>query len=111
AQGGHLAPPLRVRRIDRVQAEAGRQHAVERGRRAAALDVAEHGRPRLLSGAPLDLALEPVGDAAEADVAEGVETLFLRLGHAADWLGALGDDDDRRETGLEAPPDQRADAL
>ena len=63
--------------VDRVQAEAGREHPVEGGRGAAALDVAEHRRARLLAGAALDLALEPVGDAAEADVAEGVELVAV----------------------------------
>ena len=34
-----------------------------------------------------------------------------RLGHAADRLGPLGDDDDRREAGLEPAADQLADLL
>jgi len=42
--------------------------------------VAEHRGARLLAGLLLDLALEPVGDAAEADVAEGVAALVLGLG-------------------------------
>ena len=94
-----------------MEAEAGREHPVEGGRGAAALDVAEDGGAGLLAGAALDLALEPVGDPAEADVAEGVELLLLGLGHAADRRRALGDDDDRREAGLEAAPDQLADLL
>ena len=52
------------------RAEARGQHAVERGRRAAALDVAEHGGARLEAGALLDLALEPLADPAEPLVAE-----------------------------------------
>ena len=47
--------------------------------------------------------------AAEPDVAEGVELVVLRARHAAQRLGALGDDDDRREVAGEAAPDQVAD--
>ena len=50
--------------------EARGEHAVERRRRAAALDVAEHRRARLEAGALLDLALEPLADPAEPRVAE-----------------------------------------
>jgi hypothetical protein len=74
--------------VDRVQAEAGGQHPVEGRGRAAALHVAEDGRAGLLAGAALDLPLEPVGDAAEARVTEGVGRCMLRLGHAAERLGA-----------------------
>ena len=42
--------------VGRLEAEARRQHAVARGRRAAALDVAEHRHARLEAGALLDLA-------------------------------------------------------
>ena len=55
-----------------MQAEAGGEDAVEGGRGAAALDVAEDGGPGLFAGAPLDLALQPVADPAQAGVAEGV---------------------------------------
>ena len=46
-QRGHHAPVFLVRRVDGRQAEPGGEHAVECGRRAAALDVAEHGCARL----------------------------------------------------------------
>src|SRR5262249_42127791 len=72
AQCHHLPPVALVDRVDRVQAEAGRQPPVERGRRAAALDVAEHRAARLLARPLLDLAGQPVPDARELDVAEGV---------------------------------------
>ena len=51
-------------------AEACRQDAIEGGRGAAALDVAEHRRARLVAGARLDLPLEALADSAEAHVAE-----------------------------------------
>ena len=63
--------------VDRVQAEAGGEDTVEGGRGAAALDVAEHGRPRLFAGAALDLALQPVADPAQAHVAEGVAPIAV----------------------------------
>ena len=59
--------------VDRVQPEPGGEPAVEGGRRAAALDVAEHRGARLVAGALLDLLGEPLADAGEPDVAEGVE--------------------------------------
>ena len=71
------APARLVRGVHRGEPEAGGQHAVERGRRAAALDVAEHGGARLEAGALLDLALEPLPDPAEPRVAE----LVLAGGH------------------------------
>src|SRR3954453_11882342 len=69
-QRRHLAPLPRVSSVDRVQPEPRRQYPVESSRCAAPLNVAKDRRPRLLAGALLDLALEPVGDAAEGDVAE-----------------------------------------
>src|SRR3954471_4673413 len=41
AQGGHLAPLPVVGRVDGMEPEAGREHPVERRRRAAALDMSE----------------------------------------------------------------------
>ena len=52
-----------IRGVDRRHAEAGGQHAVEGGGRAAALGVAEDGGARLVAGAALDLPLEPLPDA------------------------------------------------
>ncbi len=55
-----------VDEVGRLQSEARREHAVARGRRAAALDVAEHGDARLEAGSLLDLARpSAVADAAE----------------------------------------------
>ena len=59
-----------VHGVDGGDAEPGGQHAVERGRRAAALDVAEDRHPGLEAGARLDLVGERVADAAEPHVAE-----------------------------------------
>src|SRR4029077_5425101 len=81
------------------------------GRGAAALDVAEHRGPRLFAGPPLDLSLQPVPDPAQADVAEGVVLVVVLGRHAALRLGALGDDDDRREVAGEAAADQLADLV
>ena len=78
---GHAAEPARVDEVRGLEAEPGRQHAVARGRRAAALDVAEHRHARLEAGALLDLAGELAADAAEDDVAELVG-----------WARLAGDD-------------------
>jgi hypothetical protein len=56
--------------VDRRQAQPRGEHPVEGGRRAAALDVAEHRRPRVEAGALADLAFEQLADAAEPLVAE-----------------------------------------
>ena len=58
AQRGHLAEPPRGGEVDGGDAEARREHAVERGRGAAALQVPEHGHPRLEPGQPLELGAE-----------------------------------------------------
>ena len=86
-----------VHRVDRVQAEAGGQHPVERGRRAAALDVAEHGRrgppcrcasrSRSASHSPMP----PSRTWPNASVLAGRQHLA-----AASGTRALGDHDDRR---------------
>ncbi len=69
-------------------------------RRAAALDVAEHGVARLDAGALLDDRGEPLGDAAEARAVERVEALVrVRLLHVVE-VEALGDDDERRATAV-----------
>ena len=98
--------------VDGGDAEAGRQHPVERRRRAAALHVAEHHDPRLEPGAVADLAGDHVGDAAEAHVAELVVDLLRDLERAGHRLGALGDDDDRGEAAaLVAAAEALADLL
>ena len=60
----------RVDEVGGLEPVARREHAVARGRCAAALDVAEHGHARLVARAVLDLARELAADAAENDVAE-----------------------------------------
>ena len=56
--------------VGRLEAVAGGEDAVARRRRAAALDVAEDGDPRLVARALLDLAGEDVADPAQAHVPE-----------------------------------------
>src|SRR6202034_3316688 len=68
AERHHRAERLLVHRLDRAEAEPGREHAVERGRGAAALDVDEDRGARFLAGALLDLAGQEVADAAQPDV-------------------------------------------
>ena len=112
AQRHHRAEVAVGDGVDRLQAEAGGEPAVERRGRAAALDVAEHDGARLLAGALLDLAGEPVADAAEADVAEGVLLAGDQRHLAAVARDrALGDDDDRGVLALEARLHPRADVL
>src|SRR5918997_1306883 len=95
AQRDHLPEVALVGRVDRLDPEAGAEHAVVGDRRAAALDVAEDRHPRLEAGPLLDLALELDRDPAEADVAERVGRLELRLQAAVLRRRALGDHDDR----------------
>ena len=70
AQRDHLSEVAVVDGVDRSQAEARGEHAIERGWRAAALDVTEHGGAGLKAGASLDLTLELVSDATEPRVTE-----------------------------------------
>ena len=81
-QGDHRAEVALVHRLDRVQAEPRGEPAVERRRRAAALDVAEHDGAGLLARTLLDLRREPVADATEAYVTEGV----LLAADRATWI-------------------------
>src|SRR5918994_5659517 len=100
AQRDHLAVVALVHGVDRLDAEAGAEHAIVGERSAAALDMAQDRHPRLEAGALLDLALQLDRDPAEARVAERVG-LVGGDGDAAAVAGhrALGDDDDR-----EGPP-------
>jgi hypothetical protein len=61
--------------VDGVDAEPGRQHPVERGRGAAALDVPEDRAAGLLAGPLLDLGGQLLPDPAQPDVAEHVQPL------------------------------------
>ena len=84
--------------VDRVQAETRGQPAVERGRRAAALDVAEHGGPRLVTGARLELTLQQLADAAEPLVAEGV--LLTAVARSACPPSGSAPSDDHHDRGV-----------
>ena len=110
---GIMPQLLLVRGVDGRQAEAGGEHAVEGGRRAAALDVAEHGGAGLEARARLDLALEPLPDAAEARVPELVRRRPRRTSIVPSFgSGALGHDDDREVAPARVPAaDQPADLL
>ncbi len=68
----HGAEPALRDGVHGMQAEAGSQPAVVRGRGTAPLDVAEHGRPRLVAGAVLEFALQQLADPSEPLVTEGV---------------------------------------
>jgi hypothetical protein len=77
AQRRHRSPATLVDRVDRGDAESRRQHAVERRRSSAALDVAQHRRAGLEACALLDLVLEQAANPAEARMAELVDALGL----------------------------------
>ena len=95
--GGDLRPPadhdLAVAALgqdpDRGRPEAGGQDPVERGRHAAALEVAEDDHPGVLAGHLGDL-----GGHMGADPAQGAGRLLVELA-AAPLLGAFGADHDR----------------
>ena len=69
--------------VDGGDAEAGREHPVERGRGAAALQVPEHGDARLEAGQPLELGAEDVAHAAEPLEPERVDAGRDRLARPA----------------------------
>jgi hypothetical protein len=76
--------------------------------------VAEHGRPRLESGALLDLALQPLADPAQPHVTELVlgPVAADRLHRALPRLRALGHDHDREVApALVAPAHEPADLV
>src|SRR5437762_10363772 len=56
--------------VDGADAVTGRQHAIERGGRSAALDVSENDSPRFKAGALLQFLREDGADAAQANVSE-----------------------------------------
>src|SRR5437773_5088637 len=100
--------------LHRGDAEPGRPDPVHRRRRAAALEVSEHGHPSFETGLVLDRARKNVADAAlgEPDVAEGIlfrisALLPLELGN----MRAFGDDDDAEQLALPAPAIEMGDHL
>src|SRR5438034_1960184 len=100
AQRRHPAPRSSEHEVAGLEPVARREDAVARRRRAAALDVPEHGHAGLVAGALLDLGREHVADAAETDMTERVGLLLLRhltsLPGRVRELVTLGDDDDRK---------------
>ena len=98
-------------RADRVHAEPGRQHAVERSRRAATLDVAEDRAAGFLAGALLDLVRQQLADPAQPGVPERVALVVSDGLVGGLRVGALGDHHYRRVPGLEPVLDVLADLL
>src|SRR5437763_201527 len=111
AQRHHRPERAVADRADRVHAVPGGQHPVERGRRAAALDVAEHRTAGFLAGPLLDLRGQQLADAAQPDVAERVQLPGADLALLAGRVRALRDHHDRRVPGLEAVLHVGADLL
>ena len=73
----------RGRRRWRAQAVTGSQHAIERGRRAAALHVSQNNGSRFESGPFFNLGGQQIANSAQAFVPE------LKLPRGADHLGSL----------------------
>ena len=98
--------------VDCRNPEPGGEHAVEGGWGAATLGVAEDDRARLEPGSLLDLALEPLADATEADMSELV---LLAVGHRhRPFLGhgSLGHHHDREDAAARVTTaDQPADVV
>ena len=113
-QRGHRAP-VAARRAASMAAtpEARGQHAVEGGRGAAALRVAEHGGARLVAGAALDLAPRGAvrcrrGARGRTRPRRALITSMVPLG----GIGALGHHHDREVAPARVPaPDQPADLV
>ena len=95
--------------LDGLDAEPGRELAIERARRAAALDVAEHGRARPRTR------VRCADELGEPLAAPPSFSCLRRIagGHdrqrAALRLGALGDDDDRVADAAAVPAMERLD--
>jgi DNA-binding response OmpR family regulator len=93
-EGGDVAEQAVGDQVDGLDPEPRAQLAVERARRAAALDVAEHGRADLVLGARGDRLGQRLAGAAQlvllGDVALDLHRVVAALGP-----GALGDHDDR----------------
>src|SRR4029077_20755850 len=95
----HPAPAGRDQ-LHRLDAEAGGPEPVRRRGRAAALEMPEHGHPRLESSLALDAAGQQVADAAlrEPDMTERVLLgLASRLAVELRDVGALGHHDDAEQ--------------
>src|ERR1035438_1041278 len=106
----HRAPAALMCGFDRGQPEPARQHPVKRRRRAAALDVAKHCGPGLITESLLDLPLEALADPAEPRMPELVDLARHDLHRARLRRRALGDHDDREiAPALVAVTDQPAD--
>src|SRR5690349_13264661 len=84
--------------VDRGQSQARCEHAVEGGRRSAALNVPEHRRSGLIARPLLDLALQQVADPAEPSMTELVELARSDFQGTFSWGRTLGRHDDREIT-------------
>src|SRR5690554_5285785 len=100
AEGDHLAPLALAGEVEHGHTETGREHAVEAGGGAAALDVAQRRGARLDARRLLDGGRECLADTAEAGSAEGVKTaLGVRVIHPVEHE-ALRDDDEGGATAV-----------
>ncbi len=94
-----------------MQTEAGRKPPVERRRRAAPLDMAEHGRAGLPPGPATDLSLQHGRDSLQPDMPEGVQLPFLDHQAAGHRTRSLSHHDDRRVVRGEAVFDEGTDLV
>ena len=78
-KGDHRAKFSLLRELDRFAAESRGQHAIEAGRRPAALQVPEHDRTRFLSGFRRQRAADGRADAAQTLQVSVVRHLDERL--------------------------------
>src|SRR5438874_8346918 len=90
--------------VGRAGAEPRGPDAIGRRRRPAALEVAEHGHPRLEAGLPLEAAGEEVAHAplGAAHMAEGGGFALTRVGLDAGDADPLGHDDDAEQPAVAA---------
>ena len=93
-EGDHPVRLAPHQQLHRLAAEPRREHAIERRRRAAALQVAQHDRARFLARHLFQRRRDAMAHAAQALGAADARLLDERRA-AAHRLGAFGDDDDR----------------
>ena len=79
AQGNHLAEVFLLHALRRPDAQTGGQDAVKRAGRAAALNMAGHGRAGFDAGALFDLFSDVLAHipVAQNDMAERIQFLFV----------------------------------
>src|SRR5207302_8208442 len=97
-----------VHQVDGSDAKPRGPEPIEGGGAAAALQMAEHGDPRLHTGAVLDNARQRLAHAAavEPRVSEGIDLANRLLRNDLWHDDAFGDDDDGEILPLDGPPTQ-----